>query len=351
MEKVQLIGADLATLQELMSTLKEPPFRAKQIMQWIYHRGRFDFQQMGNLPKTLRDKLDEAASIELPRVAARRISRDGTHKYLLQLEDGATIETVLIPEGNRRTLCVSSQVGCPMDCRFCATGTQGFRRNLTVGEMVGQVLAVQRDSKEKITNIVLMGMGEPLANYEQVMGAIRLWNDPLGLEIAARRLTVSTCGLVPGIRRLSREGLQVVLAVSLHAPNDDLRNQIMPINRRYNLAQLMKACREYVETTNRRITFEYALMRNFNDSSEHARQLAQLVKGILCHVNLIPLNPVAAHGWASSTKEQVLLFQKELAKHNIEATIRAERGADIEAACGQLKSRLGGKEGGNEHSG
>ncbi|NLN17041.1 MAG: 23S rRNA (adenine(2503)-C(2))-methyltransferase RlmN [Firmicutes bacterium] len=350
MEKVQLIGADLAAMQELMSTLKEPPFRAKQVMQWIYQRGRFDFQQMGNLPKTLRDKLDGAASIVLPRITARRLSQDGTQKYLLELADGATIETVLIPEGSRRTLCVSSQVGCAMDCRFCATGAQGFERNLTVGEMVGQVLAVQKDSQEKITNIVLMGMGEPLANYEQVMGAVRLWNDPLGLGIAARRLTISTCGLVPGIRRLSREGLQVVLAVSLHAPNDDLRNHIMPINRRYNLTQLMEACREYVEATNRRITFEYALMQGFNDSPEHARQLAQLIKGILCHVNLIPLNPVDGHGWTSPTKRQVLLFQEELARHNIEATVRAARGADIEAACGQLKSRLGGKEVGHEHS-
>ncbi|NLM94115.1 MAG: 23S rRNA (adenine(2503)-C(2))-methyltransferase RlmN [Firmicutes bacterium] len=350
MEKVELIGADLETIQELMSTLKEPPFRAKQIMQWIYHRGRFDFHQMGNLPKTLRDKLDETASIALPRITARRISRDGTQKYLLELEDGATIETVLIPEGNRRTLCVSSQVGCAMDCRFCATGAQGFQRNLTVGEMVGQVLVVQKDSQDKITNIVLMGMGEPLANYEQVMGAVRLWNDPLGLGIAARRLTISTCGLVPGIERLSREGLQVVLAVSLHAPNDDLRNQIMPINRRYNLSQLMDVCRQYVEATNRRITFEYALMQGFNDSLEHARQLAQLIKGILCHVNIIPLNPVNGHGWASPTKKQVLLFQQELARYNIEATVRAERGADIEAACGQLKSRLLGKEVGHEHS-
>ncbi|MGI6037663.1 MAG: 23S rRNA (adenine(2503)-C(2))-methyltransferase RlmN [Limnochordia bacterium] len=342
MEKINLVGADLAALQELLKGLDEPPFRGKQIMQWLYGKGQLQIEGMHNLPKDLRQRLAQVSCIRIPQVIKRRVSKDGTRKYLLQLADGERIETVFIPEGDRFTLCVSSQVGCAMGCSFCATGQGGFVRNLGVDELVGQVLAVQRDVKERITNIVLMGMGEPLANYEQVMGAIRLWNHPLGFNIAARRLTISTCGLVPQIRQLAAEDLQIVLAISLHAPTDELRNQLMPINRRYPLGELISACRDYVAQTNRRLTFEYAMIKGVNDSPSMARRLGQLLQGLLCHINLIPLNPTTSD-FEQTGPQELRQFQEILASYNLEATIRRERGADIEAACGQLRTHHQGK--------
>lgn len=248
MEKFNLVGADLPSLQEFVQSLGEPPFRAKQVMQWLYHKGQTQIQHMTNLPSSLRQKLLEAAQVDLPSVEKKRTAKDGTRKYLLRLHDQEKIETVFIPEGNRFTICISSQAGCAMGCSFCATGQGGFSRNLTKGEIIGQILITQKDIKERITNVVVMGMGEPLANYDEVMDAIQLCNDPLGFGIAARKLTISTCGLIPGIYRLAEENIQIVLAVSLHAPTDELRDQIMPINNHYPLAPLMEACHYYVRS-------------------------------------------------------------------------------------------------------
>lgn len=338
-QRVNVYGMGLAELTQLVQELGEPAYRGRQLMEWLYRHGVTDLEAMTNLPKGLRERLAQRIWAASAAVARVQVSRDGTRKYLLRLPDGEMVEAVLIPEGKRRTACLSSQIGCGIGCRFCATALLGLIRNLTPGEIVGQLAAIQRESGQRVTNVVMMGMGEPLANYTNVIRALHLMNDPLGFGLGARRLTVSTVGIVPRIRELAREDLQVGLAVSLHAPDDETRDRLVPINRRYPVHELLDACREYVALTHRRVTFEYVLLRGVNDSPAAARRLAALLDGLLCHVNLIPFNPVPETGFERPDKAVVQAFHQELAARSIPATVRRSRGSDIDAACGQLRRR------------
>lgn len=339
MDKPDLKEMDQAQLRAFFQALGEPPFRAKQVFRWIHKRGVADWAAMTDLPRSLRERLAQTAVIGRARVLERREDRrDGTVKFLLELADGETVETVLLPHDYGRSVCVSTQVGCRMGCAFCASTVGGLVRQLTAGEMLEQVLTVQRDlgPDERVSHVVMMGIGEPLENYEQVVRFMRLLHDPDGMGISYRNMTVSTSGLVPGIKRLAREGLPVTLAVSLHAPNDDLRSRLMPVNRRFGIRELLAACDEYAEITGRRVTYEYALIDGINDLPELARELAGLLKGRLCHVNLIPLNP-SGRGLAGSPPEKVRRFAETLRRYGISTTVRREMGAGIEAACGQLR--------------
>lgn len=342
MGKFDIKSQSLNALKRFVTDeLGEKEFRADQIFQWLHKKGVTSFADMLNLPQAVREHLEETAFVDVAEPVARREAKDGTIKYLFKLQDGATIESVYLPyDDGRKSVCISSQAGCGMGCTFCATGLGGLARNLKPGEIVDQVYAIQRDLDVEISNVVLMGMGEPLANYEAVLQAIKLLNHPKGLNIGVRRITLSTCGLVPQIRKLAEEDLQIVLAISLHAPNDALRNELMPINEKYPLKDLMQACRDYIDITGRRVTFEYALMAGINDSEEHARQLGRLLKGMICHVNLIPINPVKETRIARPEYGQVVRFQQILQVSGIETTLREERGTDIEAACGQLRSAM-----------
>ncbi|HEY8417782.1 MAG TPA: 23S rRNA (adenine(2503)-C(2))-methyltransferase RlmN [Limnochordales bacterium] len=337
--RVNLYGMGLAELTAFVQGLGEPAYRARQLMEWLYRHGVTDIEAMTNLPKALRHTLAQRAYVGAAAVAHVQVSQDGTRKYLLRLPDGDTVEAVLIPEGPRRTACLSSQIGCGIGCRFCATALMGLIRNLAPGEIVGQLAAIQQESGQRVTNVVMMGMGEPLANYANVMRALRLLNDPLGFGLGARRLTISTVGIAPRIRDLAREDLQVGLAVSLHAANNETRDRLVPINRRYPIEELLAACREYVERTHRRVTFEYVLLKGVNDGPGDARQLAGLLQGLLCHVNLIPFNPVPETGFERPEPAVVKRFLEELRSRGIPATVRRSRGSDIDAACGQLRRR------------
>ncbi len=338
-----LLNYNWQALQDLLASWGEPTFRADQVWQWIYRGLVRDPADMTNLPLALRTRLAEGLDLTPLSTVAQTVSDDReTTKLLFQLPDGQTIETVLMRYRRRHTVCISTQVGCGMGCPFCATGQSGLARNLSSGEIVAQVLyaaRVFRDEGVALSNVVIMGMGEPLANYEAALAAIRRLMDERGLNLGARRFTVSTVGLVPVMRRLSGEGLAVELAVSLHAPNDALRDELVPVNRRYPLAQLIPACHAYVERTGRRVTFEYALMEGVNDLWEHAQQLADLVRGLRCHVNLIPLNPTPASPYKASSAARVQAFHKTLQSRRVSATVRLRRGIDIEAGCGQLRSR------------
>lgn len=357
-DKIALLDLPHAQLRELLTSWGEPAFRADQVWRWLYRSLVSDFSQMRNLPKGLRARLGEAAYLQTLTPLAESISADGlTHKVLFTLRDGETIESVFMRYERRRTVCVSTQVGCPVGCPFCATGQSGFTRNLTAGEIVEQVLHFARKVRDQaieqrenggdrkpgpdspITNIVFMGMGEPLLNYEATWQAIETLNDGRGFALGARRFTLSTVGIVPVIQRLSWEQLQVGLAVSLHAPTDRLRDKLVPLNRRYPLRQLMAACREYVQRTGRRITFEYALMEGINDSLEQARRLGRLLEGLTCHVNLIPLNPIVESPYQPSSRKAALAFQKELERQKVPTTMRVGRGVDIQAGCGQLRGK------------
>ncbi|MCK8817817.1 23S rRNA (adenine(2503)-C(2))-methyltransferase RlmN [Natroniella sulfidigena] len=339
-DTIALVGKTMEELEELMVDLKQPSFRAKQIFNWIYNQKVSKIAEMKNLPKDLRKQLQQVAELEEFTVLNRQHSKDKTEKFLFQLTDGEKIETVYLPnQDGRRSLCISSQVGCAMGCNFCATGLQGLSRNLTAGEIVNQILMVERLTKERISNVVLMGMGEPLANYDQVLKAINLMNHDAGLNIGSRRITLSTCGLVPEIKQLADEKLQLTLAISLHAPTDQLRSQMMPINQRYPLDDLLAACDYYTKQTGRRVSFEYALVRGVNDSKDLAQKLASLLTGMLAHVNLIPINQVEQIGYSKPRQEAISSFKMELEKENIAVTVRRERGADIDAACGQLKAK------------
>jgi 23S rRNA (adenine2503-C2)-methyltransferase len=341
--KVLLLDLTYNELEEFLASWDEPSYRADQIWGWLYRALAADFQEMTNLPKGLRERLAEAACLRTMKPLEKRVSADGlTRKELFALRDGQTIESVLMHYERRHTACISTQVGCALGCAFCATGQGGLVRNLTAGEIVEQVLYFARSLKsedEQITNVVLMGMGEPLANYEATWQAIETLTHDDGFNLGARRITISTVGLVPGIRRLAEERKQIGLAVSLHAPTDELRDELVPVNRRYPLAQLMAACRHYVERTRRRISFEYALIQGINDSPAQARQLAHLLDGLLCHVNLIPLNPIPESPYQPSSRDRVLSFQAELNRSKVSNTLRVERGADIRAGCGQLRSQ------------
>ncbi len=339
--EISLFDLTHEQLKDFLTSWGEPSYRADQIWGWLYRSLATDFQEMTNLPKGLRERLAEAALLHSMEPLEERVSADGlTRKVLFALRDDQTIESVLMHYEQRHTACISTQVGCPLGCVFCATGQSGFVRNLTPGEIVEQVLYFARFLEaegERLTNVVFMGMGEPLANYEATWRAVETLTHDEGLNLGARRITISTVGLVPGIRRLAGEGKQIGLAVSLHAATDELRDKLVPINRQYPLAQLMAACRHYVERTGRRISFEYALINGINDSPEQARQLAHLVDGLLCHVNLIPLNPVPESPYQPPPQGRVLAFQSELNRLRVSNTLRVERGVDIRAGCGQLR--------------
>ena len=343
--KIPLLDLTYDQLRELLTSWGEPSYRANQVWGWLYRSLATNFQDMTNLPKELRERLAEATRLQTMKPLEERVSVDGlTRKVLFALRDDQTIESVLMHYEKRHTTCISTQVGCPLGCVFCATGQSGFVRNLTTGEIVEQVLHFARQLTDQgprtnrpITNVVFMGMGEPLANYEATWQAVETLTHDEGFNLGARRITISTVGLVPGIRRLAEEGSQIGLAISLHAPTDELRDKLVPINRRYSLNQLMAACRHYVERTGRRMSFEYALMHEINDSPAQARQLAHLVDGLFCHVNLIPLNPVSESPYQPSSPGRILAFQAELNRLKVPNTLRVERGADIQAGCGQLR--------------
>ena len=325
----------LEELEEELINLGEKKFRAKQIFAWLY-RGVTRFEEMTDLSKDLIAKLNENYTVQLLSVADFQKSVDGTIKYLFKLNDGHAIESVMMKYKYGNTACVSNQVGCKMGCNFCASAKIGFIRNLTPGEIVSQILEIERNSGEKISNVVFMGIGEPMDNYDNVIKAIRLINDPKGLNIGARHISVSTCGLVDGIRRFADENIQCNLCISLHSSRDEVRSDMMPINKRYNIEELLKACKEYIEKTNRRITFEYALVDGVNDKREDAIHLARLLKSMLCHVNLIPVNKIKDGIYEKSSTEKILAFRDLLNDKGIVATVRRELGSDIAAACGQL---------------
>jgi 23S rRNA (adenine2503-C2)-methyltransferase len=344
--KRNLVGQSRAQLVAELAALGEKPFRAKQLWHWIYHRGVTDFAEMTTLSKDFRLRLAETHAVRRPEVAVAQVSQDGTRKWLLRLPDGQEVETVYIPEEDRGTLCVSSQVGCTLTCKFCHTGTQRLVRNLSPAEIVGQIMVARDGLGEwpapaegrKITNIVLMGMGEPLYNYDNVATAMRIAMDGEGLSISKRKITLSTSGVVPEMERCGRE-LDVNLAVSLHATNDETRDWIMPINKKYPLKMLLDACRNYPGTHNaRRITFEYVMLKGVNDSEDDARRLIRLLKDIPAKVNLIPFNPWPGSFFECSDRATITRFADILSAAHISSPVRATRGEDILAACGQLKS-------------
>ena len=338
MKKRNLIGLNKEELITVIEDLGQPSFRAQQILNWIYDKKIFDFSKMTNLGKKLREELKEHLKLDPLVKLTQQESDDGTIKYLFELDDGAKVEVVYMPSrSGRKTLCISTQVGCAMGCSFCATGLQGLTRDLTAGEIVNQILTVEKLADVDITNVVIMGMGEPLDNYQATLKAIRLINGVL--NIGMRKITVSTCGLVPQIKKLAQENLQLTLAISLHAPNNQLRDQLIPANRKYPIEKLLTACQDYIDQTNRRVTFEYALMAGVNDKLVHAQQLADLLSGMLIHVNLIPINRVEELDYDQPQKRIVNKFKTELKENNIPVTVRKERGADIDAACGQLQGR------------
>ncbi|MSP12668.1 MAG: 23S rRNA (adenine(2503)-C(2))-methyltransferase RlmN [Chloroflexi bacterium] len=327
-----------------LQRIGQPRFRVDQIWQWLYRALVNDPDRMYNLPKDLQQRLAEDFIFHPVEEIQQVVSADQrTYKGLFRLQDGQTVEAVLMLYAQRRTVCLSSQVGCAMGCAFCATGQMGFMRNLTVGEIVDQVLCFARRvaaQGEALTNLVFMGMGEPLANYPAVWAAVERFHDPTGFDLGARRMTISTVGLVKGIRKLATESLPVNLAVSLHAPQDTLRQELIPIaGPRYPIAEIMAAVREYIAITNRRVSFEYALMRDKNDSLEQAQDLADLLKGLLCHVNLIPLNPTPGSPWQPTPQPQADAFREVLTRNGIPATMRVRRGIEIQAGCGQLWSK------------
>lgn len=335
----ELKGCTLEELQSFFKEIGEAGYRAKQVYQWI-HKGISSFEEMSNLSKNLREKLQEKAYIGQISIVDKLVSSvDGTRKYLLLLDDGNIIESVLMRYEYGNTLCVSCQVGCRMGCTFCASTLEGVIRNLTAGEILDQVLTVQQDVGERISNVVMMGSGEPFDNYGEVMKFFDIINHPDGLNVSLRNITVSTCGIVPKIMDLADKKSQITLAISLHASNDLLRKEMMPINQRYPLADLMKACDYYTKKTNKRITFEYALIQDVNDREKHAYELVELLGSLLCHVNLIPLNRVDEREYQTAAKERIKRFQQILKQRKIEATIRRELGSDINAACGQLRRR------------
>ena len=329
--------------QELIN-LNEKPFRAEQIFKWLYIENVTSFDEMTNLSLQLRKKLEENYSIGTHNILKKQESIDGTKKYLLELWDKNAIETVVMEYKYGKTICVSSQVGCRMGCKFCASTGINFIRNLDTGEIVEQILIVQRDIKERISNVVFMGIGEPFDNYENVIKAIHVLNHPKGLNIGARHISISTSGVVPRIYSLADENIQCTLSISLHSSNNEKRSELMPINKAYPIEELMKACKYYIQKTNRRISFEYALAKNNNDNLEDARELVKLLKGMLCHVNLIPINEIENGKFKKSTNENIIKFRDYLNEKGIVATIRRELGSDIDAACGQLRRKsLGDK--------
>ncbi len=347
--KVNLLGLTLTELESFFLELGEARFRAQQVMKWVHQRGVDDFAAMTDIAKPLRQRLAAVAEVRLPHVVYEHTASDGTRKWVLELADGARVETVLIPDGERRTLCVSSQVGCALDCKFCSTGKQGFQRDLSTAEIIGQLAIASRSdpmgAARAVSNVVMMGMGEPLLNYDQLLPALQIMLDDWAYGLSKRRVTVSTSGIVPMIDRLG-EDIDVALAVSLHASNDELRDQLVPVNRKYPMAELAAACRRYLarhqsnELGRRRITMEYVMLAGVNDQPEHARQLLRYLAAVPSKVNLIPFNPFPHAPYERSSRSAILAFQKILVDAGMICTIRTTRGDDIDAACGQLVGQV-----------
>lgn len=337
--KQDIKSMTLAEMTQALKAMGQPAFRAKQIYTWL-HKGVTDFEEMTNISKELRAKLDETYYITAPKVARKqRSQKDGTVKYLWELGDGNCVETVLMQYHHGNTVCISSEVGCPMGCKFCASTLGGLVRRLQPSEILDQVLFTALDSGLPISNIVLMGIGEPLDNFDNVMRFLELVNSPEGMNIGMRHISLSTCGLVPRIDELAEKKLQLTLSVSLHSPDDDSRSAIMPINRKYPVDVLLDACRRYFEKTGRRVSFEYTMIDGVSDSPEQAELLASKLRGLAAHVNMIPLNPVAESPLRPSTRQAVARFQKILESHGIPATVRRSLGGDIDASCGQLRRK------------
>ena len=347
--KPNLLDYDAAQLTGFFAEIGEKPFRAKQLLRWMHQYGEADFSKMSDLAKPLREKLAAIATIAAPPVVSDTTAADGTRKWLIDVGTGNAVETVFIPETNRGTLCVSSQAGCALDCKFCSTGKQGFNRNLSTAEIIGQLwiankaLGAEPKGERMVSNVVMMGMGEPLANFDSVVAAMRLMLDDNAYGLSRRRVTLSTSGIVPAIDRLG-EACPVALAVSLHAPNDALRDALVPINRKYPLAELLAACRRYLDKAPRDfVTFEYVMLEGVNDSAEHARQLIGLVRDLPCKFNLIPFNPFPNSGFTRSPREAIRRFAEILLSAGLVVTTRKTRGDDIDAACGQLAGKVDDK--------
>ncbi|MDY4857735.1 MAG: 23S rRNA (adenine(2503)-C(2))-methyltransferase RlmN [Candidatus Onthovivens sp.] len=337
-----LFSYSLPKLEDLMLFIGQKKYRATQIFKWIYEKRVTNFDEMSDVSLSFREFLKDNYTLDKPKIFKKQVSSDGTIKLLLELKDGNKIETVLMRYNYGNVACVSSEVGCNMGCCFCASGLLKKKRELTVDELVGQVLVLDdllKNENKRVTHVVVMGTGEPFDNYDNVLDFIRILNHPHGLAIGARHITVSTCGIVDKIKKYAHEGLQINLAISLHAPNDQLRNKIMPINFKYNLTELMEAVKYYEKVANRRVTFEYILLKGVNDSKENALELVNLIKGTLAYVNLIPFNPVEELKYKRSDSKTVHQFLDILMKNNVTATIRKEFGTDIDAACGQLRAK------------
>jgi 23S rRNA (adenine2503-C2)-methyltransferase len=333
-----IYNLSLKELEADLVSMGGQKYRAAQIWQWLYEKRVATWDEMTNLPADIRTKLSERFQIES--VVCKDAQGEKTRKLLVGLHDGEFVEEVLIPTRVRRTVCISSQVGCKYKCSFCASGQGGFRRNLEAGEMIGQVVLAAREYKDKPTNVVFMGVGEPFDNYDNVLKAVRIINDEKGLGIGARRITLSTAGIIPGIVKLAEENIQVELSVSLHAPDNDLRNQLMPINNTYPLDKLIPACRAYIGKTNRIITFEYSMIKGVNDSERHAEKVLRLLAALKCKVNLIPLSPVGEFDGEASDEAQVRRFMDVLEEGRMNVTLRASRGSSLDAACGQLRAAV-----------
>jgi 23S rRNA m2A2503 methyltransferase len=330
----------MAELAKVISEMGEKPFKAKQVYEWLHVKGVVSIDEMTNLSKTLRERLKEQYPLnQMEIIECQESKLDGTRKYLLRLGDGNVVESVWMKYSHGNTVCISSQVGCRMGCTFCASTIGGLVRNLSTGEMLEQIYAIARDTKERVSNVVVMGMGEPLDNYQALVRFIHMISNEDGVNISQRNITISTCGLVPEIYELAKEKLQITLALSLHAPNDERRSELMPIAKKYQLAEVMAACQQYYQQTKRRLTFEYSLAAQINDSETEAKELAALLRGINCHVNLIPMNPVRERKYVQSQKGNVDKFKNRLEKCGINVTIRREMGRDIDGACGQLRNR------------
>jgi len=332
---------NLENLKKEFEQIGEKPYRAGQVYEWVYQKRVNSFDDMTNISLDLRNKLKENFNLGLFRIVKKLVSKDGTKKYLFDINDGkgSLIETVLMEYHHGYSVCVSSEIGCPMGCKFCASTGIKFDRGLTPGEIVEQIMAIEREEKVKVSNIVFMGIGEPFDNYENVMNAIGILNDPKALNIGARHISVSTSGIVPRIYQFAEEKYQCTLSISLHSANNEKRSEMMPVNKAYPIEELIKACKFYIEKTNKRISFEYALAKDNNDNLEDAKELVKLLSGMLCHVNLIPINKIDNGKYSKSSNENIIKFRDYLNSKGIVATIRRELGSDIEAACGQLRKQ------------
>ncbi|MEC1520904.1 23S rRNA (adenine(2503)-C(2))-methyltransferase RlmN [Neobacillus niacini] len=341
-KKTSIYSLQLHELKEWLTNNGEKPFRAEQIYDWLYKKRITSFEDMNNLSKSLRDKLSDNFQITTLKTVIKQSSSDGTIKFLFELHDGYSIETVLMRHDYGNSVCVTTQVGCRIGCTFCASTLGGLKRHLEAGEIVAQVVTVQQaldETDERVSSVVIMGIGEPFDNYDNMMSFLKIINHDKGLMIGARHITVSTSGIVPKIYQFADENMQINFAISLHAPNTELRSRLMPINRAYKLDDLMKSVRYYIDKTGRRISFEYGLFGGVNDSVEHAEELASLLKGLKCHVNLIPVNYVPERDYVRTPKDKIFAFEKTLKNRGINVTIRREQGHDIDAACGQLRAK------------